>query len=142
MMRCRSCLTKADTETGICPVCGIDQNKSRKALTAEEKAVRRAARNIRLTAMFHLILSGGLVLMTPMTDRKAAILVLALINLLLALGLIRFDHRGYRLAVICYFGYGMANIITVQLLQIPVVLLLLYIVGNRSAKAIFERRLR
>ena len=43
--------------------------------------------------------------------------------------------------MVVYFALGIVNTITVNLLAIPVALLLLYVVGNSNAKAIFERRL-
>lgn len=141
MKRCNSCRTKAEAEADICPVCGIDQTRQRKDLTDEEKRIRRAARNIRFVAMLHLILAGILIMAMPELENRGAIAAIAMINLILAIGLIRFDYRAYKLAAVCYFGYGMVNVITVQLMQIPLVLLLLYVIGNKTAKAIFERRL-
>jgi len=141
MKRCNSCRTRAETVADICPVCGIDQTKRRKDLTDSEKRIRRAARNIRSVAMLHLILAGILIMAMPELAKRGAIAVIAVINLVLAIGLIRFDYRAYKMAAVCYFGYGMVNVITVQLVQIPLVLLLLYIIGNKTAKALFERRL-
>jgi hypothetical protein len=67
--------------------------------------------------------------------------VLLVVNLILAVGLVRYDFRAYRLAVVCYFGIGMVNVISVNLPAIPLILLLLYVIGNRTAKAVFERQL-
>jgi len=91
--------------------------------------------------MLHLLLAGILIMAMPELEKRGAVAVIAIINLILAIGLIRFDYRAYKLAAVCYFGYGMVNVITVQLMQIPLVLLLLYVIGNKTAKAIFERRL-
>ena len=141
MNRCKSCRTKADAEADICPVCGIDQHKDRKDLTVKEKRIRRAARNIRFVAMLHLILAGILIMRLPEEQQRVGIGVIALINAILAIGLIRFDLRAYKFAAVCYFGYGMVSVISVQLLHLPLILLLLFVVGNRTAKALFERRL-
>jgi len=70
-----------------------------------------------------------------------ALAAFAIVHFALAIGLIRYDYRAYKVAVVIYFALGIVNTITVNLLAIPVALLLLYVVGNRNAKAIFERRL-
>ena len=77
----------------------------------------------------------------PEVGVQVALAAFAIINLVLAIGLIRYDYRAYKAAVVFYFTLGIVNTITVNLLAIPVALLLLYIVGNSNAKAIFERRL-
>lgn len=142
MKQCRSCLTRADAIADICPVCGIDQDKARHDLTDREKHVRRCARNIRIVAMLHLIFAGiGFSSLYKFPNHWGAAVTLSILNLILAVGLIRYDLRAYRLAVVFYFGIGIVNIISVNLLALPVILLLLYVVGNKTAKAIFERRL-
>ena len=65
---------------------------------------------------------------------------LAAINLILAFGLSRYAFWAYRLATVYYFLIGIVNIISVQLPGILLLLTLLYLVGNGTAKAIFERR--
>lgn len=141
MKRCRSCRTQTDAPAGICPVCGIDQAKAPGDLTPEEKRIRRAAHNIRFLAMLHLILSGVLVMRLPESEQRFGLVVIAAISLVLSLGLIRYDFRAYKLAVVCYFGFGIVQIISVNLVWLPLALILIYIVGNKTAKAIFERRL-
>ncbi len=141
MKRCNSCRARAEATADICPVCGIDQTKARRDLTETEKRIRRAARNIRFVAMLHLLIAGIVIMMMPEFNGRFSIALIAIINLILAIGLIRFDYRAYKFAVVCYFGYGMVSVIAVQLVQLPLVLLLLYIIGNKTAKAIFERRL-
>ena len=141
MKQCKSCGTRAETEADICPVCGIDQDKPRKDLTGREKRIRTAARNIRFVAMLHLTGAGLCILMLPELERRAALAAFAVINFALAIGLIRYAYLAYKAAVVCYFALGIVNIISVNLLAVPLILLLLYVVGNATAKAIFERRL-
>lgn len=141
MKQCRSCLTRAESIADICPVCGIDQDKLRKDLTKREHRTRRAARKIRCVAMLHLIGGGICIMILPEVGMQVALAAFAIINLVLAIGLIRYDYRAYKTAVVFYFTLGIVNTITVNLVAIPVILLLLYIVGNRHSKAIFERRL-
>ena len=141
MKQCKSCLARAEAIADICPVCGIDQDKLRKDLTKREKRMRIAARMIRCAAMLHLIGGGLCIMILPEVRMQVALAVFAIINLALAIGLIRYDYRAYKVAVVIYFALGIVNTITVNLLAIPVALLLLYIVGNSNAKAIFERRL-
>lgn len=141
MKQCKSCLTRAEALADICPVCGIDQDKLRKDLTKEEKHIRTAARSIRYAAMLHLIGGGICIMILPEVAMQIALAAFAIINLTLAVGLIRYDYRAYKAAVVFYFALGIVNTITVNLLAIPLALLLLYVVGNRRAKAVFERRL-
>lgn len=140
MKRCKSCRTRAEAVADICPVCGIDQDKARKELTEEEKRIRRAALNIRFVAMLHLIGAGICIMVLPEVEHRFALGTVAVINFIIAIGLIRYDYRAYKLAVVCYFAIGMVNVISVNLMALPVILLLLYVVGNKTAKAIFERR--
>ena len=141
MKQCKSCLARAEALADICPVCGIDQDKLRKDLTKGEKRIRSAARSIRCVAMLHLIGGGICIMILPEVGMQVALAAFAIVNLALAIGLIRYDYRAYKVAVVFYFALGIVNTITVNLLAIPVALLLLYVVGNRNAKAIFERRL-
>ncbi|MBN2163543.1 MAG: hypothetical protein JXR25_11575 [Pontiellaceae bacterium] len=142
MVRCRHCLNRMDSDTIQCPVCGIDKTTPKKDLSTEEKRVRRAARGIRISAMLHLVIAALTLIALPYAlSHRTALIILAVINLALAAGLIRFSLSAYRLAVTCYFGIGMVNIITVNLPGLPLILVLLYLVGNRYAKALFERRL-
>lgn len=141
MKKCRSCLAKAEATGGICRVCGIDQDKLRKDLTKREKQIHGAARNIRFLAMLHLIGGGICIMILPEIRMQAAVAAFAITNFALAIGLIHYDYRAYKVAVVLYFALGIVNTITVNLPAIPFVLLLLYVVGNRNAKAIFERRL-
>ncbi|HSR87564.1 MAG TPA: hypothetical protein VLL07_01315 [Pontiella sp.] len=141
MKQCKSCLAKAEALADICPVCGIDQKKPRRDLTPGEKRIRRAARNIRLVAMLHLIGGSICIMILPEAGMQLALAAFAIINLVLAVGLIRYDYRAYKAAVVFYFALGIVNTIIVNLLAIPIVLLLLFIVGNSNSKAIFERRL-
>ena len=138
--QCKSCLTKAEADNGLCPVCGIEQEKTKAELTPVQKRIRRAARQIRRVAMLHLLLAGILILMLPELPNPVAIVILSIINLILAIGLIRFTYGGYRTADKVYFLVGIVFTITVQIPMIFVALLLLYFVGNGTAKAIFERR--
>ena len=141
MKQCKSCLARAEALADICPVCGIDQDKLRKDLTKREKRIRGAARTIRFVAMLHLIGGGLCIMILPEVRMQVALAAFAIINLALAIGLIRYDYRAYKVAVVFYFALGIVNTITVNLFAIPFILLLLYVVGNRNSKAIFERRL-
>jgi hypothetical protein len=78
--------------------------------------------------------------MLPEFHEPTALLVLTAINAILAIGLIRFAFWAYRLAIAVYFLLGIVFIISVAIPWALVVLLLLYLVGNGTAKAIFERR--
>ena len=77
---------------------------------------------------------------------KVPLLILALINASIAFGLSRYSLWAYKGAVIYYFLIGMVNVISIQhgeihALGILMALVALYLVGNGTAKAIFERRL-
>ena len=146
MKQCKSCLTRAEAAADICPVCGIDQDKPRRDLTVKEKQIRRTARGIRLVAMFHLITAAIAVLMMPEFPAPAAIAVLAVVNCLLAYGLVRYSLLAYKAATVYYFLIGMVNVISIQrgavhLGAIALVMIALYLVGNGTSKAIFDRRL-
>lgn len=145
MPRCKHCLTKAEPENGLCRVCGIVQDKNKAALSPEEKKVRFYARGIRAAAMFHLIGSGAGIIMVTTGMAPAMLLLLAFINLLLALGLDRFAMEAYKSATIYYFFIGMVNVISIQhgvenLAGIVLALVGLYLIGNKTSKAIFDRR--
>ncbi|MDF7823308.1 hypothetical protein P4B35_04735 [Pontiellaceae bacterium B12227] len=146
MTRCRHCLSKAELRNGLCSVCGIDPEKEPKALTAAEKKARFHARGILLVALCHLIGTiCGLILATQFPS-PGPMLILALLNLLLAFGLARYALAAYKGATIYYFLIGMVNVISIQagpihLAGIALALLGLYLVGNGTSKAIFERSL-
>jgi len=140
MKQCKSCLARAESENGTCPVCGIKQDTPWRDLSSRQRHVRRAARNIRTVAMLHLLGAALGILMLPEFHEPTALLVLTAINAILAIGLIRFAFWAYRLAIAVYFLLGIVFIISVAIPWALVVLLLLYLVGNGTAKAIFERR--
>jgi hypothetical protein len=146
MMRCNSCLTKAEPRNGLCPVCGIGQEKKVGNLSPDEKKVRFHARGIRTVAILHLIGGGMSILMMPEFPLPAAIAVLAVVNVALAYGLVRYSFIAYKAATVYYFLIGMVNVISIQhgtvhLGGIALALIALYLVGNGTSKAIFERRL-
>ncbi len=146
MKQCKSCLTKAEPRDGHCPVCGIEQDKKREALTSDEKKIRFHARGIRLLAMLHLIGAAMAILMMPEFSTPAAIAILAVVNASLAYSLVRFSLLAYKAATAYYFLIGMVNVISIQhgaehLGGIALALIALYLVGNRTAKAIFDRSL-
>jgi len=91
--------------------------------------------------MLHLIGGGICIMALPEVGMQVALAAFAIINFVLAIGLIRYDYRAYKIAVVFYFALGIVNILAVNLFALLLVLLLLYVVGNRDAKAIFERRL-
>ena len=151
MKRCKSCLAKADPEHGMCPVCGIGQEKKRNELSPDEKKVRYFARCILGVSGVHVV---GLVLClyvllihNPEAAAKgefvfspAILATLAILNLALAYGLGRYAFWAYRVATAYYFLLGIANVVSVQIPAILIALTLLYFIGNGTAKAIFERR--
>lgn len=141
MDQCKSCLTQAESENSICPVCGIVQSKPKQELSPDEKKVRFHARAIRIVAMLHLIGAATVALvyfyaLIPLT----ATIALVSINFILAIGLSRFSFWAYRGATIYYFLLGIVNLVSVQLPALLIVLILLYCIGNGTAKSIFERR--
>lgn len=151
MKRCKSCLHKAEPENGICPVCGIGQDKKRGELSPDEKKVRHFARCILGVAAVH-VLGFALCLYVlfvynPNADAEggfvfspAILSALTFLNLILAYGLSRFAFWAYKVATAYYFLIGIVNIVSVQIIGILIMLTLLYFIGNSTAKAIFERR--
>lgn len=146
MTRCKSCHAKAEPRNGLCPVCGIEQEKSKAALSPVEKKVRVHARGILLVAIFHLLGAAMILWKMPEFPAPAAVAVLVVINLGLAYGLARYSLIAYRAATVYYFLIGMVNVISIQqgienLAGVALALIALYLVGNGTSKAIFERRL-
>ena len=142
MKYCRHCLANEVPIDGLCPVCGIRQDKTKGGLTPEEKKIRRHARAIRIVAMLHLIGAGlGILIPFYYPVPIAAVTVLVLISLVLAAGLSRYALWAYKMATVYYFLIGMVNVISVDIPGVLMILILLYAVGNGTAKAIFERRL-
>ncbi len=141
MTRCKSCLMKAEPLNGHCPVCGIVQDKKTGDLSPTEKKVRFHARGIRLVAMLHLIGAAIAVFIMPEFAGAFAITIVALLNTILAYGLVRYSHIAYKAATASYFCVGMIGVITIQLFLILVTLVALYLIGNGTSKAIFERLL-
>ncbi len=151
MTRCNSCFTKTSAKHSYCPVCGIVPNKKKADLSPAEKKVRYAARCILGVSVLHLIglvlcfyilfvvnpaaRAGGKLVFSP-----PIISTLAAFNLILAIGLSRYAFWAYKMATAYYFLLGIVNVISVQIPGILLVLILLYFVGNRTAKAIFERQ--
>ncbi len=140
MNRCRHCLAKAEPRDGRCPVCGIAGDKAVRELSPVERRVRLHARAIRVLAMAHLVGAAYLLMLLPVFPSPAALAVLAAINAALAFGLASYSFWFYRAATVVYFLAGMVNVVSVNLLEIFLVLVALYVVGNRNAKALFERR--
>ena len=151
MIRCKSCLAKAEPEHRQCPVCGIGQEKKRNELSPDEKRVRHFARCILGVSVVHAV---GLVLClyvllihNPEAAARggfvfspAILVTLAILNLALAYGLGRYAFWAYKVATAYYFLLGIVNVVSVQILGILITLTLLYFIGNGTAKAIFERR--
>jgi hypothetical protein len=151
MKRCKSCLRKAESGNGACPVCGIGQEKRKAELSPDEKKVRHYARCILGVSLLHvagfLLCLYVLLIYNPAASATgefvfspAIVGVLSLLNLTLAYGLSRYAFWAYKLATVYYFLLGIVNIISVQLPGILLILLLLYFIGNGTSKAIFERR--
>lgn len=151
MKRCTSCLTKAESENGLCPVCGIEQTKKISGLSPDEKKVRHFARCILGVAALHIV-GFSLCLYVLLVHNPAAaetggfvfspaiLATLSLLNLALAFGLAHYAFWAYRLATVYYFLLGIVNVVSVQVPGILIAMALLYFIGNGTAKAIFERR--
>lgn len=145
-MQCKHCLTQTHIEVSRCPVCGIIQNTALRDLSPAEKKVRLHARRIRLVAMIHLIGAGATLILMSCLPEKIPLLLLALINVIIAVGLSRYALWAYKGATVYYFFIGMVGVISIQkggiyLLWVLVALTALYLVGNRTSKAIFDRDL-
>ena len=151
MTRCKSCLIKAEPRNECCPVCGIGQNRKRAELSPGEKKVRFHARCILGVAGFHLagiaLCLYILLILNPAAAKTggfvfapALLASLAILNLILAYGLSRYAFWAYRVAVALYFLLGIAQVVSVQIPGILLVLTLLYFIGNATAKSLFERR--
>jgi len=152
MKRCKSCLTKSEAENGLCPVCGIQPDKKKSGLSPDEKKVRHFARCILGVAGLHVVGLGLCLYVLFVLNPKAAtengfvfppalLSILSFLNLVLAYGLSRYAFWAYRVATAYYFLLGITNIISVQIPGVLLMLILLYFVGNGTAKAIFERRI-
>lgn len=140
MTRCKHCLTKVYPNDVLCRVCGIAPDKKKADLAPNEKNVRYHARAIRGVAILHLIgVGAGLIGHFCYPFPLTVTLVLAVINLTLAIGLSRYSFWAYRMATVYYFLIGMVYIVSVNLPGILLILILLYFVGNGTAKTIFER---
>ena len=142
MKRCRHCQTSEAPIDGLCPVCGIRQDKTKGDLSPDEKKVRHHARVIRIVAILHLIGVGlGVLIPFYYPVPIAAVTVLVVINLIMAVGLSRYAYWAYKMATVYYFLIGMVSVISVDIPGVLMILILLYAIGNGTAKAIFERRL-
>lgn len=146
MKRCRHCLSKAEIRNGLCSVCGIDPGKKGTELSAGEKKVRFHARAILVVAICHLIGAVCGLILASQFPSPAPMIILAAINIALSLGLFRYSLWAYKGATVYYFLIGMVNVISIQagpihLAGIALALLALYLVGNGTSKAIFERSL-
>jgi hypothetical protein len=151
MKRCQTCSARTEAGNGACPVCGNPPDRKAADLTPREKRVRRSVRGILGVAALHL---GGFVIclyiLLVFNPQAAAdgrfvfppamLAALAIVNLILAYGLSRCAFWAYRVATAYYFLIGIANIVSVQIPGILLVLALLYLIGNATAKAVFERR--
>jgi hypothetical protein len=168
MARCRSCWYTTDTPDGICPVCGIALDKTKKSLTREERRVRSVARRIRGVAGLHglcgiLVLIAfvlTLVIFGPVLAKSHVLYPLAvlvtvasLLNCVLAVGLWRYRFWAYRLALALYALALIAGLIRagvgadaesrwVGLISALFCSLCGYCVANTRARAIFTRQRR
>jgi hypothetical protein len=139
--RCRHCLAAEEPGAAGCPVCGIDRTLRKRDLSPQERKARVHARILRIIAMLHLAAAGTLLIIPRCYPvPPAAAILLGGINLVIAFGLSRYAFWAYRAAVIFYFLIGMVNIISVNIPATLLILVLLYAVGNGTARAIFERR--
>jgi hypothetical protein len=146
MNRCKQCYSKAETRNELCSVCGIDPEKKKDELSAEEKKARFHAHGILLVAVCHLIGAVCGLILAFQFPSPAPMFLLAAINVALGLGLARYSLWAYKGATVYYFLIGMVNVISIQqgpvhLAGIALALIALYLIGNGTSKAIFERRL-
>jgi hypothetical protein len=146
MTRCKHCLSDNALKNGLCPVCGIASEKTSKDLSPTEKKARFHARSIRLVAMMHLIGAGVTLILMGCFPEKIPLLILASINIGLAIGLSRFSLWAYKGATVLYFFIGMVGVISIQkgaiyLGWMVLSLVALYLIGNGTSKAIFDRNL-
>jgi hypothetical protein len=146
MTQCKYCRAAAPLRNGRCTVCGISADKTPAALSPAEKKVRFHARAIRLVAMLHLITAGAALLLMSGFPEKIPLLILAGINAGLAIGLSRFSLWAYKGTTVFYFFMGMVGVISIQkgavyLGWIILSLVGLYLIGNGTSKAIFDRNL-
>jgi hypothetical protein len=146
MTRCRHCRATAPLRNDRCPVCGILADVKAGELSCSDKKVRFHARAIRLAAMIHLSGAGIALLLMSCFPAKIPLLLLALINASIAFGLSRYSLWAYKGATVLYFFIGMVGVISIQkgavyLGWIALSLVALYLIGNGTSKAIFERNL-
>lgn len=145
MTRCKHCKAKTDLIDNRCTYCGIDQDKSPKELTKQEKKIRLHAHGIRMVALAHIFFAGIMLFQMPEFSSAAIIAALVVINFSLAYGLLRYSLVAYKAAVVYYFVIGMVNTVSIQrgpehLAGLLMCLLALYLIGNGISKSIFERR--
>ena len=146
MTRCKHCKAKTELINNRCPYCGIEEGKKSSDLTKEEKKARFHAHGIRIVAMAHVFFAGIILYQMPELPTPGLVAVLVVINFALAYGLMRFSFAAYRAATVYYFMIGIVNTISIQrgpehLLGLLLCLLGLYLIGNGTSKAIFERAL-
>lgn len=153
MKRCKSCLYKSDVADGVCPVCGIQQDKPKRALTPEEKRIRYAARGVRGVALLHTL--GGCILLLSylaavagigetrpaLSVGEVLIPVLGALLLVLSSGLRRFAKWSYYAALLFYAAVLIGNLFKPNA-GLLVLLLCAYYVGNTRALALFNRSLK
>lgn len=145
MTRCKHCKAKAQLIHNRCPYCGIEDGKQSRDLTKEEKKARFYAHGIRIVALVHIFAAAIILFQMPEFPSPAVVAVLVIVNFALAYGLMRFSFIAYRAAVVYYFMFGMVNVVSIQrgpqhLAGLMICLLALYLIGNGTSKAIFERR--
>ena len=146
MNRCKHCLSNTALKNALCPVCGISPEKTSNDLSPAEKKARFHARTIRLVAMIHLMSAGVALILISCFPAKIPLLILAAINVGLAIGLSRFSLWAYKGATVLYFFIGMVGVISIQKGAIYIGWMILslgalYLIGNGTSKAIFERNL-
>lgn len=154
--KCKFCKTKLTDQQENCPVCKISFNKTTKNLTADERKIWHAARNLHIVAFFILYLVS-----LPVTLVGLFSLIYSLLKsegitsslmgggLLLvgvfccALGNAIYNYRRW-----CYVGgvvfYSIVlifNLLAVNLIGILFTGLFLYIIANPSAKKILYKKI-
>ena len=150
MMRCPHCYQKVELLDGYCPVCTLHPTKTYKVMQKKERLIRSKIIGIYLTAFAHLSISITLpYLLQKESDwSNGAIAGFGILHLIIFILLSKFNLLGYRIAVAYYFAYGMVCVVTIQRsnfgeqgIGLILCFIALYLIGNQTAKSLFDRSL-
>ena len=150
MIRCPHCYQKVELLDGFCPVCTLHPNKTYRIMNKKERNIRSKIVGIYLTALTHLCIAIALpyLLLRESDWTTGAITGFGALHFLIFLLLSKFSLLGYRLAVVYYFAYGMVCVVTIQRsnfgeqgIGLILCFIALYLIGNQTAKSLFEKSL-